>query len=585
MNFRQMGETSKIAISALWAFPRRTVLIAALFIFASMAEGFGVASMLPLLSLFGEGATGNTNVARAVTSILGTVGLAPTLAVLLTFIAAGIVLKSALMFVAMGQLGFATAGIAAELRKNLLEALMRARWAFFVNEPIGILANAFGVEANNAAAIVGWVALMFALAGQILVYLAIAFFVSWQVTVAAIGAGIIIFVSLDWLVGMARRASAKYMLSMRALISQLVDSLQGIKPLKAMAAEDRVGPLLEDEIGNVNRATRTAVIAKEAMSSIQEPLLVILLCLGFYFVLTYTTLSFDLVLIMGFLFYRTASRFGELQRGYQNLSVSREFYVALQEKIVLAEVSRETHSGKKTPNLSTNVQLESVDFSYADNKVLSNVSIEIPAGKVTAIIGPSGSGKTTTIDLILGFLEPDRGRISLDNVDLKDMDIHNWRQKIGYVPQELFLFHGNIMQNVTLGDPSITEDEAIQALRQAGANEFVAGLPDGINTFVGERGSRLSGGQRQRISIARALARTPSLLVLDEPTTALDPTTEKEICKTLSELPGNITILAISHQQAIADIADRVYKMVDGSVSRELEVDTNPHLSSVESGK
>ena len=144
----------------------------------------------------------------------------------------------------------------------------------------------------------------------------------------------------------------------------------------------------------------------------------------------------------------------------------------------------------------------------------------------------------------------------------------SWREGIGYVLQDTFLFHESIRRNVTLGDPDLTDADAEAALRQAGIWDFVAGLPEGPDTVVGERGARLSGGQRQRIAIARALIRKPKLLILDEPTAGLDRQTEDEICETLSALKGQVTTIAVSHQPALFDIADNIYMVSDGQISR-----------------
>ena len=144
--------------------------------------------------------------------------------------------------------------------------------------------------------------------------------------------------------------------------------------------------------------------------------------------------------------------------------------------------------------------------------------------------------------------------------------MHAWRETIGYVPQEMIFFHDTILRNLTLGDETITRADIERCLQQAGAAAFVADLPDGIDTVVGERGTRFSGGQRQRLAIARALARRPRLLILDEATTALDPQTEEAICDTLRGLAGEITILAISHQPAILRISDRVYEIEQGEL-------------------
>ena len=166
------------------------------------------------------------------------------------------------------------------------------------------------------------------------------------------------------------------------------------------------------------------------------------------------------------------------------------------------------------------------------------------------------------------LFQPTEGTILCDGVPVRDWDLSAWREGIGYVPQELFLFHGDLMTNVTLGDPRISEREVEEALRVAGAWEFVRDLPDRMRTPMGERGLRVSGGQRQRISLARALVRKPRLLILDEPTTALDPDTEAQICATLKRLTGNMAVLAVSHQPAIIEVADRIYRIRDGQVEQ-----------------
>ena len=152
---------------------------------------------------------------------------------------------------------------------------------------------------------------------------------------------------------------------------------------------------------------------------------------------------------------------------------------------------------------------------------------------------------------------------------MRDIDIRTWRNVIGYVPQETFLFHDTVFANVALGDPAISRVQAETALRRAEAWDFVAALPDGMDTVVGERGARLSGGQRQRIAIARALIRDPALLILDEATTALDPETEAGIVATIRRLTGKLTVLSISHQPAMKQTANVVYSLNDGRATLE----------------
>jgi len=189
-------------------------------------------------------------------------------------------------------------------------------------------------------------------------------------------------------------------------------------------------------------------------------------------------------------------------------------------------------------------------------------------------VGPSGSGKTTFLDIIIGFNRPSKGRVTIDGTDLQDIKLQSWRRMIGYVPQELTLLRGSIADNITLGDPDLSVADVSEALRLAGALEFVAALPEGLKADIGTMGARLSGGQRQRISLARALVHKPQLLLLDEVTSALDEKTEAEIVENIRALSGQLTILAITHRKAWVNIAAKVYRITQGRAVAEAKPKT-----------
>jgi len=264
---------------------------------------------------------------------------------------------------------------------------------------------------------------------------------------------------------------------------------------------------------------------------------------------------------------------------HQKMVTSESAYWALDATINQARAEAERGTGSERVALNDGIEFDNVSFAYGEHRVLTDVSLKIPAGVITCLVGDSGSGKTTIADLVIGLMKPQSGEIRVDGRPLGDLDMRSWRHSIGYVPQENLLLHDSIFHNVVLGDPSLTRAQVEAALQVAEAWDFVTRLPNGIDTIVGERGTLLSGGQRQRIMIARALAHQPKLLILDEATSALDPGTEAGICATLRSLRGKLTILAVSHQAAMADIADEVYRVDGGALSRDADRRLRSRLS------
>jgi ATP-binding cassette, subfamily C, bacterial len=546
--------------------PRRTILLVSLLVLSGLAEGVGVASMLPLLEM-ATPASGQepTGLSRAVEHALAVIGLRLSIGVLLAVIAAGMVLKAVFRVLAMRQVGFAVAQVASELRLRLIRALLGARWEVFVGQQSGRFSNAIAWEADRAAGLYRNVCSLISSLVQVLVYATLAFVVSWKMAIAGLVAGIVIIGVLSGLVALAREAGESQTRLMRSLIIRLTDALQGVKPIKAMGREGSLQPLLEAETVGINRAKQREVVASEALNSAQEPILVILLAAGLYAVLAFGRHSLPAVLVLGFLFYRLAGRISVVQIDYQAISVGESAYRSMIATINEVQSTSEPDlPGRPVVEFQDRIVFDNVRFAYGEHALFDDLSFEIPAGTFTALVGTSGAGKTTIADLVVGLYVPAAGRITIDGCDLRQVDQRAWRRSIGYVPQEMFLFHDTLLKNVTLGDDGISPADVEAALIAAGAWDFVSHLPAGMHTVVGERGAKLSGGQRQRIAIARALVTRPRLLILDEVTTSLDPATEKAICDTLAGLTGT-TILAITHQQALVGLAHQVIRVAGGN--------------------
>jgi ATP-binding cassette, subfamily C, bacterial len=550
-------------------YPRRSALIVALLFLSGLAEGVGVVSLLPLLEVaMADATTEPTRLMIFITDALATVGLQPTIGVLLLAIVLGMVLKGLFMWLSVRQQGYAVAGIARDLRLMLIRGFLQAHWSYFVSKPAGEMANAIGNEAQRASMAYAAACALLAAVVQAVVYVVAALLISPEVAFGAVFAGGLIMLLLRSMVRMGREAGQEQTDLIRSLSARLIDALYGIKPLKAMGREAQLQPLLESETRELNEAQRRQVVATGIMSSFKEPLLVMALAAGLYVVMSRGAVSFGALLVLAFLFQRLVGRIQNLQTHYQSLAVSESAFWSLVEGVRVAEAKAERSGGhSEPPPLVRSIEFCDVEFGFGENRVLRGISMEFHAGEFVAIEGPSGSGKTTIADLVLGFYQPDAGVIRIDGVPLADINLGAWRRTIGYVPQEMLLFHSSIAANVTLGDETVAEEEVVAALQAAGAWDFIRTLEQGIHTVAGEHGARLSGGQRQRIAIARALVHKPRLLVLDEVTTALDPVTEASICETLRALAGQVTIIAISHQTAMRDVADAVVRLEHGKVT------------------
>jgi len=555
------------------AYPLRSLVMIGCFLFSGVAEGFSILTFLPVLELISSGkVTGDSAVVRFIGTLLHSVGLALSLPVMLGLIVAGITAKSALLLLAMKQAGYTIAHVTADLRLKMIKALLAAKWDYFVSQPAGHLANAISSEAMRASTAYHHAILLISGIIQIGVYSIIALWVSWEITIIALLISLVVLFILKGFIKMSRGAGDQQTALMKTLIGRLTDMLQGIKPIKAMAREEHIQTLLESETEDIKKAQQRHVLASESLKAFQEPMLVVMVAIGIYCVLTFGKQTFSAVMVMMFLFNRLLNRIYFSQACYQELSMNASALWSLLDNIEHTQRERETDTGTRQPEkIAKGIYIDALLFSYGEKIVLKNASMDIPAGQIVAIVGHSGMGKTTVADLVAGLFRPKQGAIYIDDIPLDQINLHAWRDLIGYVPQEMFLFHDTIYKNVSLGDETLSSADVEAALRAAGAWDFVSETSLGLDTVIGERGSKLSGGQRQRLALARALVRQPQLLILDEVTTALDPETEQAICRTLKQFKGTMTILAISHQPAIMEIADKVYNLSSG-VIKELDL-------------
>jgi ATP-binding cassette subfamily C protein len=546
----------------------RPWLVLACLLLAGLAEAGSIGTLLPAAgSVLDSTATGGTGAGLAIKSFIEALGIPASLGNLLIIVVSLMVVKSVLAFAALSYSGITSARVAINLRRKLIKAIFDARWSFYAEQSGGRFANAISNDATRASDAYQFAAVAVAGIIQLLAYVSVAVFIDWRIALLGGVAGAILYFAMNSLLRISKRSGYKQTDRVSNLTVDMVDMLNNIKALKSM---DRYAAMVLGLSGLLKRIKRSLIViqlTRQGVTQGSDALIVVMTGAGAYAAYTYLHATLPEMIVTGIVFFQIVSNLSKLQRQIQNAVVIESSYVRTMELIKRAEAQKESHAGTTTPKLGAGCKFEGVTFAHGTAPVVSNATFDIPANRITVLQGPSGSGKTTLIDLLIGLNTAQKGRILIGGQPIETIDIKAWRQSIGYVPQDLMLFHDTIRENISLSNPDISPEAILAALDQAGAREFINALPDGIETDVGEMGGRLSGGQRQRIALARALVTNPKILILDEVTSALDPETEAEIVSNIASLRGRYTIIAITHRPAWTKIADRLYTISKGHVS------------------
>ena len=373
------------------------------------------------------------------------------------------------------------------------------------------------------------------------------------------------------------RAGERHWASWTTVASQFVDGLLGMITLKAFNASRRFGRQLRDEAVGLYLATRHLLVVSLASHIVigvthSGGLAAAGLVGAFRF--TQGDLSAAELLVVLFLANEAFRPLSELaqywHQGYMGTSAANGIFAMVDAEEVLHDTPARDGAGAApaVAGSAPTVRFEGVSYRYpgATRNAVDEIDVEIAGGRTLAIVGRSGSGKTTLISLLLRAFDPTDGRITIDEAEIRSLPPREYRTHFAYVSQDVYLFYGTVADNLRLARESASDEELIQAARDAGVHEFVAGLPDGYETMIGERGVRLSGGERQRVAIARAFLKDAPVLVLDEPTSSLDGENERHVRDSLLRLMKGRATVVISHRLSAVDFADEVVMLEAGRV-------------------
>lgn len=408
-------------------------------------------------------------------------------------------------------------------------------------------------------------------------------YLNWQLTIAIILVVPSIGVLITWFGERVRRFSLKSQNRISALSAILTEVFSGIRIIQAFAAEER-------EIARFSYEAERTLQAKystERLKAIQIPVVGFLQALSFLFVLLFAAwqISQNNLTVAGFFSYlaaavsiidpisHTTNNYNEFKQA--EASVDRVF-----ELLAIQPTVEEKPNAIALPLVSGKVEYRQISFAYKRSQpVLQNLNLVARSGERIALVGASGAGKTTLVNLLPRFYDPQSGKVLIDGIDIREVQLKSLRRQIGIVPQETVLFSGAIAENIAFGRATYNLADVETAAKIANAHQFITQLPDGYYTQVGERGVNLSGGQRQRIAIARAVLLDPRILILDEATSALDSESEALVQEALERLMQNRTVFIIAHRFTTVRRADRILVMEKGQI---VESGTHEELLALE---
>lgn len=568
-----MTGSSLAFIKDAWATLRWKLPLLALLTFANaLLEGATVAALLPLLaSVGGAGSVAPDRISRIFADGLSWLGLPATAGTIAGLIVVLIAVSAATFIVQSYIAARLQALYIASWQRRMFSAFLAADYDFFASRRTGDLVAAVINEPWRIGLVFSQVNLVVAAVLFIFVQIIIALFIAPLVVALLVIVGALLFVTTRWWTVRAAHFGTELTKVNADLTVDTSEIVGGAKFVKATATEARAFDRFAGSVDRLEGLSFGNAFDGQVVRAIFEYsgglLVVALLFLG------PRLLSVDVgaILVIVAIFVRLFPKITGLRQNLQivdfHLPAFGIAFGLLQEAGSRREVASVSKPEGWPGSEPASITLDDVSVAFGARPLLTGVNVEIPAGAFVAFTGHTGAGKTTLMDCILGLRRPSSGVIRVDGHALDRLPSAAWRQGIGYLGQDPMLFNSSIGENLRWIRPQTTNQE-ISASLAAAAAEFVERLPNGLDTIVGDHGSRLSGGERQRIALARALLGSPRLLVLDEATSSLDAETEEIVTRALLRLKGRITIIAISHRPALVREADFVINLSNGRAER-----------------
>jgi ATP-binding cassette subfamily C protein len=536
-------------------------------------EGIGILLLIPLLHFAGIGEMSQTTLGISFSFGGFSKSISPELSlpVVLIIYMGLIVMQSGLQRYQSNLSVRIQQSLHSHLSIRIFQGLAYAKWPFLAAKKKSDLTTIFASELARVSGGTHFFFRLTATAILAVIQVLIAFLLSPLLTLLVIGGGLVFYVLTRNQVRQVKEMGVALSRNNRDLFFAISEHLNGIKEVKSCGLEElhitKFRELREAIANNFvcfnQLQSRTQMLYKVGAAAF--------ISIFFYSMVSFFHTQAQEILIIIVIFARLWPKFASFQGGLQQVTMMLPAFLDVMDFERQCQKEKEIYLENPPPSpqgFQDRIEFKNVYYSYYPEQsiyAVKNLSFTILAGSTAALVGASGSGKSTVADLLTGMLIPQKGQVLIDGFPLNSINVHLWRRSIGYVPQDAFLFNASIRDNMLWAYPEAKTEDIWKALHLAAVGDFVAKLPEGLDTVVGDRGVRLSGGERQRIVLARALIKKPSFLILDEATSALDRENEKRIQKAIENLRGQLTILIIAHRFSTIRQADQMIVLDQGT--------------------
>lgn len=563
MRIKSLYASLRPLLVKAWNFsPYKLFLALLLMLSGSITSGVGILMIIPLMASVGidmSGQSSSLGFANTINEWAVYFGVSLNLGFVLLLYLLLIVVMAVTTYLNLVILSSFRHSFVMHLRKNMSRALFYAQWRYLNQNYMADFVRLLTAQVQGTSASLHLLLNLVSSLILVAVYLCFSLYLSLPLTLIALVCGLML-AGLLWPVNKRIHASGGIgLMASQEMHRALFENLASLKIIKSFAAEEQY--LQRMDISNREMETQQIRMAKISGLTrfVNTVGAAVIFTVLFYSAIKWLQLPVSNLLVILFIFSRLMPQISSIQGFLQSLIHQAPSYQDLlkrsDELKQWAEVNNDT---VQAPSLKQKLVLKDLEFSYIESNepILKGLSATILSNQTLAIVGPSGVGKSTLADLISGLLEPTSGQISVDGVEITNLNRLAWRRKVAYVTQDVFLFHESVRSNLTwvinpqqFGASEVTDEELWRVLELAAGDEFVKNLPNGLDTLIGDRGVKLSGGERQRLALARALLSKPEVLILDEATSALDRSNEIKIRDALVNLDGKLTIIIIAHNE------------------------------------